>query len=60
MVEKIIRRKKNWIGHVVRGKGLLKVVLECKMEGQRPRGRPRVGMIDELVEGSYGNMKRIA
>ena len=57
---KIIRRKKNWIGHVVRGEGLLKVVLEGRMEGKRPRGRPRMGMIDELIEGSYGDMKRMA
>ena len=49
LVEKIIRRKKNWIGHVVRGEGLLNVVLEGRMEGKRPRGRPRMGMIDELI-----------
>ena len=34
MVEMTIRRKKNWIGHVVREKGLLKVVLEDRMEGK--------------------------
>ena len=28
LVERIIRRKKNWIGHVVRGEGLLKIVIE--------------------------------
>ena len=27
------------------------------MEGKRPRGRPRIGMIDELIEGSYVSMK---
>ena len=39
MVETIVRRKKNWIGHIMRGK------LECK----RGRGRKRIGMIDELM-----------
>ena len=30
MVDMIIRRKKNWIGHVVRGDGLLREVIEGK------------------------------
>ena len=54
----IEKRKKNWIGHIVRGNSLLKLVLEGRMEGKRPRGRPRIGMIDELKEGSYMSMKR--
>ena len=60
LVKTIEKRKKNWIGHIVRGNGLLKLVLEGRMEGKRPRGRPRIGMIDELKEGSYVNMKRRA
>ena len=35
------------------GEGLLKEVIEGKMEGKRPRGRPRIGMLDELKKGSY-------
>ena len=30
-------RKKNWIGRVVRGDGLMKLVLEGRVEGKRPR-----------------------
>jgi len=30
------------------------------MQGKRPRGRPRIGMLNELKEGSYGQMKRRA
>jgi hypothetical protein len=30
------------------------------MEEKRPRGRPRLGMIDVLKEGSYVDMKRRA
>ena len=59
-VDAIVKRKKNWIGHVVRGEGLLKQVLEGRMEGKRPRGRPRMGMIDDIKEGSYVKMKRRA
>ena len=50
MVEKIVRRKKNWIGHIMRGDGLMKEVMKRKMEGKRGRGRERIGMIDELME----------
>jgi len=30
------------------------------MQGKRPRERPRIGMLNELKEGSYGQMKRTA
>jgi hypothetical protein len=60
LVDTIVKRKKNWIGHIVRGDGLLKLVLEGRMDGKRPRGRRRMGMIDELKKGSYVMMKRRA
>ena len=60
IIQTIVRRKKNWIGHVVRGDGLLKLALEGRMEGRRTRGRPRRGTIDELKIGSYAEMKRRA
>src|SRR5580698_4617377 len=58
LMKTIIKRKKDWIGHVVRGDNLLKGVLEGRMEGKKPRGRPGMGMIDDLKEGSYTEMKR--
>ena len=51
-------RKKSWIGHVLRENSLLKEVLEGTMEGRRVKGRPRLGMLDEIKEGSYVDMKR--
>ena len=57
-VQAIVKRKKNWIGHVVRGNSLLKLVLEGRMVGKKPRARPRMGMIDDLKEGSYTELKR--
>ena len=62
MVETIVRRKKNWTGHIMRGDGLMKEVMEGKMEGKRGRGRKRIyGMIDELMENKqYGDLKRRA
>ena len=40
LVDMIVQRKKNWRGHMFRGDGLLREVIEGKMEGRRPRGRP--------------------
>ena len=34
--------------------------MEGRMMGKRLRGRPRAGMVDELMEGSYVKMKRRA
>lgn len=42
---------KNWIRHVVRNEELLKVVLECWV--RETKGRPKLGMIDYLMEGTY-------
>src|SRR6478609_8922312 len=38
LIKTIWGRNKNWIGHVVRGDGLMKLVPEGRMVGKRPRG----------------------
>jgi hypothetical protein len=58
IVQAILKPKKNWICHVMRGDSLLKLVIEGRMLGKKPRGRPRLVMIDDLKEGSYTEMKR--
>src|ERR1700761_3689116 len=58
LVDKILMRKKNWIGHVLRGNGLLKEVIEGRMEFMRTKSRRRIGMMDELKGGGYYEMKR--
>ena len=60
LIDTIRKRKKNWIGHVVRGEGFLKLVLEGRMEGRKTRGRPRVSMIDDLLEEFCEEMKHRA
>jgi hypothetical protein len=52
-------RRKNWIGHILRGDGLLKEVIEGRMEGKIITGRPRLGMFDDLITHLYLDMKRI-
>src|SRR6218665_2042279 len=57
----IWRRKKNWIGHIVRGESLLKEMIEGRMIGKRPWGRKRLGMLNEfLKEATYAELKRKA
>ena len=60
LLQKILERKKNWIGHVLRGEGLMLEVMEGRMEGKRGRGRKRIGMLDDLIEFSYQELKRKA
>jgi hypothetical protein len=47
------------MGHILRGDGLLKEVIEGRMEGKRIRRRPRLGMLDDFITHSYVDMKRI-
>jgi len=54
------KRKKAWISHAVRGDGLLKLVIEERMEGKRPRGRLSIDMIDDILRGSDEHKKRRA
>src|ERR1043165_4914434 len=58
LINALRNRKRSWIGHVLRGEGLLKEVIEGRMEGKRIRGRPRLGMLDDLIAHSYVDMKR--
>ena len=49
------------IGHIMRGDGLMKEVMEGKMKGKRGQGRKRIGMIDQLMENKqYRDLKRKA
>ena len=38
----------------------MKLMLGGRMEGKRPRGRPRIGMIADVLDETYGDMKRKA
>src|SRR6476469_2042435 len=60
LIKKIWDRKKKWNGNGVRGDCLMKLVLEGRMEEKRPTGRPRMGMIDDVLDETYGDMKRKA
>src|SRR5215475_5208233 len=56
---KIIQtRKANCIGHILKGEGMLRKIIEGKIEGKRGRGRKRIQMINDLKErGNYVELK---
>ena len=62
LIDVIRSRKKKWIGHVLRGNGLLKEIIEGRIVGKRPRGRKRAMMLDDMKEGKelYAEMKEKA
>src|SRR3989441_5395030 len=50
LIKTIRQRQKNWIGHVLRGNGLLRDVMEGRVKGKKRSGKPRKGMISVLKE----------
>ena len=54
-------RQKKWIGHIHIHDGLLKDVIEGRLEGKRPRGRKRIMMLDSIKgREPYQRMKERA
>ena len=61
IVHTILRRKANWIGHILRRNCLLKDVTEGKIAGTRIRGRRHKQLLDDLREKrKYWNLKEEA
>ena len=59
----IMKRKAEYFGHIIRKDNIQKMLIEGKVEGKRPRGRPRRGWtsdIKEWVGMSYPKCKTIA
>ena len=54
LMQTIIRRKKAWIGHVLRRNGLMK---EDRMQGNRTVGRLRQQLLDDLKVDGYQILK---
>lgn len=58
LMNRVRRRQRNWIGHVLRGNSLFRDVIEGKLEGKRTRGRRRIDLLSELKGGcSYQELK---
>ena len=51
LIDTIRQRQKNWIGHILRGESLLRTVLEGRIPGKKTRGRPRMMLLDWMMDG---------
>ena len=61
LLETIRKRKRNWLGHILRRDCLQRRVMEGKIEGKRGRGRIKLGMISDMKRGrTYQEMKEDA
>ena len=65
ILHEIIKRKANWIGHILRRNCLLKQVIEEKIKGEigvsRRRGRRRKKLLDDLKDRrEYSHLKEVA
>jgi len=60
----IVKRKNEWIGHIIRREGLLKLIIKGRVKGKNYRGRPRLEYIRQLIRDqecdSYVRMKKKA
>jgi len=57
----IHRRKCRWIGHILRHDGFLHDIIEGKMVGRGTRGRGRIDLLHDIVEGgTCGQLKEKA
>ena len=57
----IIRsRQRKLLGQIMRVDSLLRTILEGRMEGKKTRGRPRMKLLDWMVEKDYSELKERA
>ena len=60
MLAEIRKRKRRWIGHILRHENMVRTVLEGGMKGKCPRGKKRIKMVNDIMTGTYAQMKRRA
>ena len=60
MIGIIRSRQRKWLGRIMRGDSLLRIIIEGRMEGKKTRGRPRMMLLDWMMEEDYGKLKERA
>jgi len=61
MLNVIRRRKRKWIGHVLRHDEFLQEIFEGRTKGRSTRGRKRIQLLDDMADGKdYASLKREA
>ena len=57
----VVRRKTNWVGHILRRNCLLRGVTEAQMLEVKGVGRRKAQLLDDLrIRGGYGELKEEA
>lgn len=51
LLKRIALRQRNWTDHILRGRSLLDDVVEGTYERERPQGRKRNSVLDDLKAG---------
>ena len=60
LINAVQKRKLVYAGHVIRGGGLQKILLEGMVEGKRERGRQRITWFDDVKKWTgfnYGEVR---
>ena len=52
IIPSINKRQRTWLGHTLRHGNLLPLIIERKVEGMRPLGRSRTGILDRIKNNS--------
>ena len=52
IISVINRRQRVWLGQTLRHGDHVPLVIEGRIPGKRPPGRPRAGMLDRVKDGS--------
>ena len=61
MVNAILKRQMQWVGHLLRRNSLLTEVLEGRFKGKTATGRPWQKLLDNLLNNkTYEKVKREA
>lgn len=50
LLNTIIKKERDWIGHIIRGEGILMTVLVDAVEGERRRKMERQKLINDIKE----------
>ena len=59
LMDIIKKRKLRWYGHVTRGDGLTKAILQGKVQGKRKQGRPGKVWMDNVKEWTPPNYRKL-
>ena len=60
LLSEMRKRKRKWIGHILRHENMLHTVLEGRMKRKHPRWKKIIELVDDVMNGTYAQMKRRA